>query len=114
MTTPRPVRWGPSPGPAYDAGMAGVVPEEILVALNRLIDQCSDQSNPVLSRISASITSHTYLEAITRALVEEALAEGSSWEEIAQVFGTSAVNVQARFGSYRSYDDDEDDDDGSS
>lgn len=35
----------------------------------------------------------------------EAREAGKSWDELAEVFGTSAQNLKSRFGSYREYDD---------
>lgn len=78
--------------------------DEVLVALARLIDQASDGSTPATTRIVAVIAARNYLEALTRRLVNEARDDGTSWDDIAQLFGTSAVNAKARYGDYREYD----------
>ncbi len=79
--------------------------DEITVALYRLIAQARDESTAPLSRITAVIAARTYLESFTRRLVAEAREAGAGWEEIAVVFGTSPMNVKARFGDYNQYDD---------
>jgi hypothetical protein len=80
---------------------------EPFVALNQLVAQLIDEDVPALSRLHANIAAVSYLEAINRQLVEDALAQGASWQELADVFVTSVANVQMRFGSYRNYDDDD-------
>ncbi len=79
--------------------------DEVLLGLNRLIEQAQDDSTPVTSRIVAVIAARNYLEALTRRLVNEAREAGSSWEELGQLFGTSAVNAKARYGDYKDYGD---------
>jgi hypothetical protein len=79
--------------------------DEVVVGLTRLIAQARDGSTPATSRISAAIAARTYLEAFTQRLVSEARENGSSWEEIGLLFGTSARNAQARFGDIRDYGD---------
>ena len=81
--------------------------DETTVALYRLVAQARDQATPPLSRITSAIAARTYLESLTRRLVIEAREAGASWEEIAVVFGTSPMNIKARFGDYRQWDDDE-------
>ena len=79
--------------------------DEVLMGLNRLIEQAKDDSTPVASRIVAVIAARNYLEALTRRLVNEARGGGTSWEDLGRLFGTSAVNAKARYGDYRQYDD---------
>lgn len=79
--------------------------DETLVALYRLVAQARDDSTPALSRITAAIAARTFLETFTRRLVVEAREAGAGWEEIALLFGTSAMNAKARFGDYNQYDD---------
>ena len=79
--------------------------DEAIVALYRLVAQARDQATPPLSRITAAIAARTFLETLTRRLVVEAREGGASWEDISVVFGTSPMNVKARFGDYRQYDD---------
>ncbi len=79
--------------------------DEVRLGLNRLIDQAQDDSTPVTSRIVAVIAARNYLEALTRRLVNEAREAGSTWEELGQLFGTSAVNAKARYGDYNDYGD---------
>lgn len=80
---------------------------EALLGLRRLVDQLTDDSTPALARLQAAIGSRSYFEAVTRNVVAEARDEGASWWEIAEVFGTTEQNVQARFGDLRKWDDDE-------
>ena len=79
--------------------------DETTVALYRLLSQCRDDASPPLSRVTAAIAARTFLESLTRRLVGEAREAGAGWEEIAVVFGTSPMNVKARFGDYNRYDD---------
>ncbi|MGI9022160.1 MAG: hypothetical protein ACR2HV_02780 [Acidimicrobiales bacterium] len=79
---------------------------ESFVALRSLLDQVADNTSPAASRIHATIAAQQFLEALTRTLVDEALEEGASWDDLAQSFGTTPANVKSRFGTYRTYDDD--------
>ncbi|MGI9033473.1 MAG: hypothetical protein ACR2HY_07290 [Acidimicrobiales bacterium] len=81
---------------------------EAFVALRSLLDQIADNASPAASRIHATIAAQQFLEALTRRLVDEALDEGASWDDLAQSFGTTPANVKSRFGTYRRYDDDAD------
>ena len=79
--------------------------DEVLLGLSSLIDQVQDESIAVNSRIAAVIAARNYLDALTRRLVNAARDEGSTWEEIGRLFGTSAVNAKARYGDYNDYGD---------
>ena len=79
--------------------------DEIVLSLGSLIDQAKDEDNSATARITAAIAAKTYLEALTRRLVNTAREEGTSWDDIAVLLGTSPVNAKARFGDYNSYDD---------
>ena len=92
----------PSDGPAAPDPSAA---DEVVLALARLIDQAQDESIAPTSRIVAVIAARNYLEALTRRLVNEAREQGSTWEEIGRLFGTSAVNAKARYGDYNDYGD---------
>ena len=70
----------------------------------RLLDQAADPGSPPVPRISAALAIRPYVESLTRQLVEDARVAGSSWDDLAAVFGTSAVNLQHRFGDMRRYD----------
>ncbi len=78
---------------------------ESLVGLRSLVDQIADPSAPAVSRIAATNVARSYLEAITRDLVEEAREQGSTWLEIADLFVTTERNVKARFGNLHDYGD---------
>lgn len=79
--------------------------DEVVFALNRLFEQMIDPSIPPVSRITAVVAARTYLDALTRRMVNEAREQGSTWEEIGVLFGTSAVNAKARYGDYNDYGD---------
>lgn len=80
---------------------------EVIAALRSLVEQAADPAAPLTNRLTASVAASPYLEALTRNLVNDARAGGSTWDDLAHSFGTTPTNVRARFGSYRSYDDDE-------
>ena len=80
---------------------------ESVVGLRSLVDQITDTSQPATSRIAATNAARSYLEAVTRNLVEEARKEGTTWREIADLFVTSERNVKARFGDLHDYGDDD-------
>ncbi len=94
---------------SFSEGIPGDVDpnDEAIVALYRLLAQARDETTPPLSRITASIAARTFLESLTRRLVVEAREGGAGWEEIAVVFGTSPMNIKARFGDLRQYDDED-------
>jgi hypothetical protein len=79
--------------------------DEIVLSLGSLIDQAKDDANSATARIAAAIAAKTYLEALTRRLVNTARDEGTSWDDLGVLFGTSPVNAKARFGDYNDYDD---------
>jgi hypothetical protein len=79
--------------------------DEIVLSLGALIDQAKDDANSATARIAAAIAAKTYLEALTRRLVNTARDEGTSWDDLGVLFGTSPVNAKARFGDYNDYDD---------
>src|SRR5690242_11915867 len=85
---------------------------ESIVGLKSLVAQLTDPSLAAVARIAATNAARSYLEAITRNLVEEARKQGATWREIADLFVTSEMNVKARFGDLHDYGDDEDDEDG--
>lgn len=80
---------------------------ETLAALRSLFEQAADADAPLTNRLTASVAAAPYLEALTRSLVNDARDDGATWDDLAHSFGTTPQNVRARFGSYRSYDDDE-------
>ena len=82
---------------------------ESIVGLRSLVAQLTDPGKPAVARIAATNAARSYLEAITRNLVEEARTQGASWREIADLFVTSEMNVKARFGDLHEYEDDGDD-----
>lgn len=86
------------------------VESESIVGLRALVAQITDPSEPAVARIAATNAARSYLEAITRNLVEEARKSGTTWLEIADLFVTSERNVKARFGDLHQYDDPDDDD----
>ena len=79
--------------------------DEVVYALSRLFDQMIDPEIPPVSRITSVVAARTYLDALTRRMVNEAREQGSTWEEIGLLFGTSAVNAKARYGDYNDYGD---------
>jgi len=90
----------------YAASVPEIDPsDEVVYALSRLFDQMIDPAIPALSRITAMVAARTYLDALTRRMVNEACENGSTWEEIGLLFGTSAVNAKARYGDYNDYGD---------
>ena len=82
---------------------------ESIVGLRHLVDQISDTSRPAAARIAATNAARSFLEAVTRNLVELALKEGTTWQEIADLFVTSERNVKARFGDLHDYGDNDHD-----
>ena len=78
---------------------------ESIVGLRSLVDQIADPSKAATARIAATNAARSYLEAVTRNLVEMARKEGATWAEIADLFVTSERNVKARFGDLHNYGD---------
>ena len=87
----------PEPDPSQE-------PESI-VGFKALVAQIVDPSLPATGRIAATNAARSYLEAVTRNLVEEARKDGVTWLEIADLFVTSERNVKARFGDLHDYGD---------
>lgn len=79
--------------------------DEIVVSLESLITQAWGGEGSATARIQAAVAAKTFLDALTRRLVNEARDDGTSWEDIALLFGTSAANAKARYGDYNRYDD---------
>ncbi len=73
--------------------------------LDHCLVQADDEDLPLEGRLAAVNIARQYLEGLTREMVSEAREAGKSWDELAEVFGTSAQNLKSRFGSYREYDD---------
>lgn len=73
--------------------------------LDHCLAQVGDESEAIEGRLAAVNIARQYLEGLTRELVAEAREAGRSWDDLADVFGTSAQNLKSRFGSYREYDD---------
>lgn len=73
--------------------------------LDACLAQAGDGSLPLEGRLAAVNIARQYLEGLTREMVDEAREAGQSWDDLADVFGTSAQNLKSRFGSYRDYDD---------
>ncbi len=73
--------------------------------LDRCLEQAADESMGIEGRLAAVNIARQYLEGLTREMVGEARQAGQSWDQMAEVFGTSAQNLKSRFGSYREYDD---------
>ena len=80
---------------------------ESITGLRHLVNQIGDRSLPATGRIAATNAARSYLEAVTRNLVEEARKQGATWLEIADLFVTSERNVKARFGDLHDYGDDD-------
>ena len=81
---------------------------ESILGLRHLVNQIADPSLPAAGRIAATNAARSYLEAVTRNLVEEARKEGTTWLQIADLFVTSERNVKARFGDLHDYGDTDD------
>jgi hypothetical protein len=81
---------------------------ESIVGLRHLVAQIADSSLPATGRIAATNAARSYLEAVTRNLVEEARKDGTTWLQIADLFVTSERNVKARFGDLHDYGDTDD------
>jgi len=78
---------------------------ELADQLIRLLEQAADPEGAPLPRVAATVAARAYLEGLTRQLVGTAREDGASWQELADVFGTTPANLQNRFDSYRRYDD---------
>lgn len=73
--------------------------------LDNCLLQTDDEALPIEGRLASINIARQYLEGLTREMVTEAREAGTSWDELATIFGTSAPNLKSRFGSYREYDD---------
>jgi len=73
--------------------------------LDHCLAQVSDESLPMEGRLAAVNIARQYLEGLTREMIDEAREADQSWDDLAEIFGTSAQNLRSRFGSYRQYDD---------
>ncbi len=73
--------------------------------LDHCLAQAADADLAPEGRLAAVNIARQYLEGLTREMVGEAREAGRSWDDLAEVFGTSAQNLKSRFGSYREYDD---------
>jgi len=83
---------------------------DVVAQLTTLLEQAVDGRKPVLPRIAQANTAGPYLETVLRILVGQARAKGHSWQDLADVFVTTPMGVQSRFGSLRSYEGEELDD----
>lgn len=72
--------------------------------LDDCLAQARDEALPIDARLAVLNIARQYLEGLTREMVTEAREAGQSWDDLADVFGTSAQNLKSRFGSYREYD----------
>lgn len=81
--------------------------DEVVAQLTSILEQAVDSRKPVLPRIAQANTAGPYLETILRILVGQARAKGHSWHDLADVFVTSPMGVQSRFGAMRSYEGEE-------
>lgn len=79
---------------------------ELVDQVIRLLELAADPAGEPLARISAIVSTSSYMEGLTRQLVDTAREGGASWQELADVFATTPANVQNRFDSYRRYEDD--------
>lgn len=77
--------------------------DEVVAQLTRLLEQATNSRKPVLPRIAQANAAAPYLETILRIMVNQAHAKGHSWQELADVFVTSPMGVQSRFGQLRNY-----------
>lgn len=80
---------------------------DVVAQLTALLEQSVNSRKPVLPRIAQANTAGPYLETIIRILVGQARAKGHTWQELADVFVTSEMGVQSRFGSLRNYEGEE-------
>ena len=81
--------------------------EDVVAQLTQLLTQSVDSRRPVLPRIAQANTAGPYLETVLRILVGQARAKGHSWQDLADVFVTSPMGVQSRFGAIRTHEGEE-------
>lgn len=84
--------------------------DEVVAQLTAILAQAVDSRRPVLPRVAQANTAGPYLETIIRILVGQARTKGHSWQDLADVFVTSPMGVQSRFGSLRTYEGEEQED----
>ena len=86
--------------------------EEIVAQFMHQLHVAIDPKKPVLPRIAQVNAAAPYLETVLRILVGQAVEKGHTWQELADVFVTTPIAVQSRFGQIRKYpgeiEDDED------
>lgn len=80
---------------------------EVVAQLTYQLEQATDSRKPVLPRIAQVNAAAPYLETILRLLVGQARDKGHSWQDLADVFVTSPMGVQSRFGALRTYEGEE-------
>ena len=85
--------------------------EDVLAQLTYQLQVAIDSRRPVLPRIAQVNAAAPYLETMLRILVGQARAKGHSWQDLADVFVTTPMGVQSRFGQLRSYEGEELEDD---
>ena len=85
--------------------------EEIVAQFMHQLHVAIDPKKPVLPRIAQVNAAAPYLETVLRILVAQAVAKGHTWQELADVFVTTPIGVQARFGQLRQYEGELPDDD---
>ena len=78
---------------------------ELVAQINTLLSRVEDPDGDPLAQISTLIATGPYLDALARHVVNAAREQAVSWDDIAIAYGTSALNVQQRFGSTRPRDD---------
>lgn len=83
---------------------------DVVAQLTTILEHAVNSRKPVLPRIAQANTAGPYLETILRILVGQARTKGHSWQELADVFVTTPMGVQSRFGAMRTYEGEELDD----
>ena len=78
--------------------------EEIVAQFIRQLHSAIDPKKPVLPRIAQVNAAAPYMETMLRILVAQAVEKGHTWQELADVFVTTPIGVQARFGQLRKYE----------
>lgn len=78
---------------------------ELAAQIRALLTRVEEPSDDPLAQISTLIAVGPYFDALARMLVTEARERGVSWDDIGTAYGTSAQNVEQRFGSTRRWGD---------